>query len=219
VKVFVERESLLGKKEYPHPCLERLKEKFKSKKLTHYRIEFTNQNKFSCDCLLIEKKDFLDLIIEDMEKIETLWGRVEEGIIKKALKILEEEKPLFANLDESEAEKLKNYNLVTLKPIIFLKDKFLWEDIFKAVDYIFFFTANKNEARAYCVKRGAKVIECAAKIHSDLAKGFIRAEIFNCKDLDNFHTLEEAQKKGYLKIVDRDYIVEDGDVINIRFNA
>jgi len=219
VKIFTSQASLLGKKEYKDIRLEKLKEKFKSAKISFYRVEFTNENIFSCDCILIKEDELLDLVIEDMEKIESLWGRVEEKILKKAYQILEKGKPLADSLAEEEINQLKNYNLITLKPVVFLKEKFLWEDIFKAMHLIFFFTANKNEAKAYCVKEGTDIVSCAAKIHTDLAKGFIRGEVFNCQDLDKFSNIEEAKSRGFLKIVGRDYIVNDGDVINIKFKV
>ena len=219
MKIFTFQDSLLGKKEYKDIRLEKLREKFKSAKVSFYRAEFTNEDIFSCDCVLIRKDKLLDLIIEDMEKIESLWGRVEEKILKKVYQTLEEGKPLAGNLTEEEINQLKSYNLVTLRPVVFLKEKFLWEDIFKAMHLIFFFTANKNEARAYCVREGTDIVSCAAKIHTDLAKGFIRAEVFNCQDLDKFSNIEEARSKGLLKTVGKDYIVNDGDVINIKFKV
>ena len=63
------------------------------------------------------------------------------------------------------------------------------------------------------------MLDAASKIHTDLARGFIKAEVVNSKELDSFHNIQEAKAKGILKIVDRDYIVQDGDIIYIRFKV
>ncbi len=90
---------------------------------------------------------------------------------------------------------------------------------YRILNLITFFTANENEARAWTVKRGTKVIEAAGKIHSDMQKGFIKAEVINCDDLFKFSSLTEAKEAGVVRIEGRDYEVKDGDLIYIKFKA
>ena len=69
------------------------------------------------------------------------------------------------------------------------------------------------------VRKGTTAIEAARKIHSDMERGFIRAEVFNCDELDQFSHMNEARQKGLLRVENKDYFVRDGDVLHIRFHA
>ena len=80
-----------------------------------------------------------------------------------------------------------------------------------------FFTAGDDECRAWTVRRGATAPEAAGEIHSDLQKGFIRAEVVSYDDLMALGGLSEARGKGKLRLEGKEYIVQDGDVLNIRF--
>ena len=80
-----------------------------------------------------------------------------------------------------------------------------------------FFTAGQDECRAWTVRRGATAPEAAGEIHSDLQKGFIRAEVVAYDDLMALGGLTEARGKGKLRLEGKEYIVQDGDVLNIRF--
>ena len=81
-----------------------------------------------------------------------------------------------------------------------------------------FFTAGADECRAWTVHRGATAPEAAGEIHSDLQKGFIRAEVVAYDDLMALGGLNECKAKGKLRLEGKEYIVQDGDVVNIRFN-
>lgn len=81
-----------------------------------------------------------------------------------------------------------------------------------------FFTAGEDECRAWTVHRGATAPEAAGEIHTDLQKGFIRAEVISYDDLMMLGSLHEAKTKGKLRLEGKEYIVQDGDVLNIRFN-
>lgn len=224
MKIFTFKEELLGKTVYKDARLQKLKERFNPPKITYYTVEFTNQNRESCHCLLVDEEQLLDLIVEDMEKAEILLTKAEnKDLIQKALAIFERSKPLFFSLTEEEKGLLKNYNFITLKPIVSIEDDIdilsLLEKIFKATSSIFFFTVNKNEARAWLIPEEADILQSAGKIHTDLARGFIRGEVYNIKDLDSFKNPEDARQRGILKIVDKNYVVRDGDVINIKFKV
>jgi ribosome-binding ATPase len=81
-----------------------------------------------------------------------------------------------------------------------------------------FFTVGEDEVRAWTIKRDATAVTAAAAIHSDLAKGFIRAETVAYDDLVTLGGLPQARTAGKLRQEGKTYIVQDGDVINIKFN-
>jgi GTP-binding protein YchF len=83
---------------------------------------------------------------------------------------------------------------------------------------ITFFTAGENETRAWMVAEGTTALQAAGKIHSDIERGFIRAEVMNWRTFLEAGSIAEARKRGLVSIQGKGYIVNDGDVINILFN-
>ncbi len=81
-----------------------------------------------------------------------------------------------------------------------------------------FFTVGEDEVRAWTVQRGATAVAAAGVIHSDLAKGFIRAETVSYNDLIALGGLPQARQAGKLRQEGKTYIVQDGDVISVKFN-
>jgi GTP-binding protein YchF len=86
-------------------------------------------------------------------------------------------------------------------------------------DLITFFTIASNEVRAWSVNKGTTAVKAAGKIHTDMEKGFIRAEGIGFNDLVNCGSIAEARKKGLLRLEGKDYVVQDGDVITFLFNV
>ena len=84
---------------------------------------------------------------------------------------------------------------------------------------ISYFTAGEKEARAWTIRKGAKAPEAASAIHSDLERGFIRAEVIHYNDLVASGSLARGREVGKLRIEGKDYRVQDGDVLLIRFNV
>jgi len=82
-----------------------------------------------------------------------------------------------------------------------------------------FFTAGEDECRAWTIHRGDSAVEAAAAIHSDLARGFIRAEVVGHADLLACGSFGEARKRGLLRSEGKAYAVRDGDVIQVLFNV
>ncbi|MGI6374827.1 MAG: redox-regulated ATPase YchF [Anaerolineae bacterium] len=82
-----------------------------------------------------------------------------------------------------------------------------------------FFTVGEDEVRAWTVRRGATAVEAAGAIHTDLARGFIRAEVLSYDAMIACGTIAEARRQGKLRLEGRDYVVQDGDILNIRFNV
>jgi ribosome-binding ATPase YchF (GTP1/OBG family) len=83
---------------------------------------------------------------------------------------------------------------------------------------ITFFTVVKDEVRAWTIKKGTHAAKAAGKVHSDIERGFIRAEIARYRDLVDLGSMHAIKEKGLLKIEGKDAIIEDGDIINFRFN-
>jgi len=77
----------------------------------------------------------------------------------------------------------------------------------------------KDEVRAWTIKKGDTALEAAGKIHSDLARGFIRAECFSYDDLIKCGSEKALREKGLFRLEGKNYLVKDGDIINIRFNV
>jgi ribosome-binding ATPase YchF (GTP1/OBG family) len=81
-----------------------------------------------------------------------------------------------------------------------------------------FLTTGDKESRAWTVRAGAKAPEAAGAIHSDLQRGFIRAEVIRWDELLEIGSWSKARELGKLRIEGKDYEVQDGDVLEIRFN-
>jgi GTP-binding protein YchF len=90
---------------------------------------------------------------------------------------------------------------------------------YELLGLISFFTIVSDEAKTWPVPNGTTAVKAAGKIHSDIEKGFIRAEVISYEDLVKCESLAEARKKGLLRLEGKNYIVQDGDVITFLFNV
>jgi GTP-binding protein YchF len=88
--------------------------------------------------------------------------------------------------------------------------------IYDALGLITFFTAGENITQAWPLRRGSSALRAADTIHSDIARGFIRAEITHFEDFEKFGDMKAAYSGGAMKLEGKDYVVQDGDIINIR---
>ena len=89
---------------------------------------------------------------------------------------------------------------------------------YRMLEQITYFTAGKNEVRAWEIRKGATAPEAAGKIHTDFEKGFIRAEVFHFDDIDRLGSESLVKEAGRWRIEGRDYVVNDGDIMHFRFN-
>jgi ribosome-binding ATPase len=90
---------------------------------------------------------------------------------------------------------------------------------YRTLGYISFFTVGKDEVRAWSIHAGENAVEAAGAIHSDLARGFIRAEVFSCDDLLSCGSEKLVKQAGKFRLEGKTYIVSDGDILNIRFSV
>lgn len=90
---------------------------------------------------------------------------------------------------------------------------------YETLGLISFFTAGPKEVHAWTLRKGESVVKAAGTIHSDLERGFIRAEVIGCDELLELGSLAAAKKEGKLRTEGKNYITQDGDVIEIRFSV
>jgi hypothetical protein len=99
-----------------------------------------------------------------------------------------------------------------------VKNRFL-RHIYSSLNLITFLTVGTNEVKAWSIPEGTPAAMAAGKVHTDMERGFIRAETICCNDLVELGGFNEAKSAGKLRLEGKDYIVEDGDVLTIRFNV
>ncbi len=91
--------------------------------------------------------------------------------------------------------------------------------LYEVLGQISFFTVVSEEVRAWTIKKGTAALDSAGTIHTDMQRGFIRAEVIAYDDLIQAGHYREAKKKGAVRLEGKDYVVRDGDIINFRFNV
>jgi len=217
-----------GKVKYIDDRVVQLAAKFDPKKVTPFFVEFIKGEFSSADASVVSKEKMFDFLFQDIEKLDSRLSKSEspeeKGLLKKCLSALEKEISL-CNVDFTEKEKdlLKVLAPVSFKPVLAVSEG---EDINSVISkvlnvsgIIFFYTAGKKEVRAWPVKKGLDIVSCAGKIHSDLARGFIKADIINFDKFIALYNMNEAKARGLVSSVGRDYIIQDGDIIDIKFNV
>jgi len=90
---------------------------------------------------------------------------------------------------------------------------------YSALGLISFLTVGSDEVRAWPIKQGTAALEAAGKVHSDIQRGFIRAETFGFDELKEFGSQKALKAAGKIRLEGKDYVVQDGDIINFRFNV
>jgi ribosome-binding ATPase YchF (GTP1/OBG family) len=218
-----------GKIKYRDEIFTKLVEKFQPAKVTPFYFELLAEDYNKANGIAVADESVLDLLIDDIEKIENRLSRAEEErektILEKCLAHLESEKPICdLDLDSDERAYLNALAPTSFKPTLVSKETAmdasdLCRDLMEKAGLMFYYTAGKQEVHAWLVEKGATAVECAGRIHSDLARGFIKAEIVSCDDMMNAHSMNDARSKGYTKLVDRDYVIPENTVLEIRFNV
>lgn len=218
-----------GKVKYNDPRLTALEEKDKPKKVVPFFAEFIRDEMTHVDVIAIPADNILDLLILDLEKIETRLSRVsddqERQLLLKSQELLENETPLCeAGFTSEEAVLVRSADPLSLKPVIMLTEETvatdsLIESALEQSGYMFFYTSGPTESHAWLIRKGSDIISCAARIHSDLARGFIKGDVVTFADYMACHNFNDCKKQGLAKVVERDFVVEPGAVIEIRFNV
>ena len=217
-----------GKAKYHDENLIALEEKDKPKKVTPFFAEFIKEEFVHCDAIVVTKENILDLLIHDMDKLETRMERVsddkEKSLLAACLEKLEGDIPLCdMDLNSDEIKLLELADPFSLKPVVQIEGS---EDVNEIIsltldktNQMFFYTSGPTESHAWLVDKGSDIVTCAGKIHTDLARGFIKGDVVPFEDYMSHHNFNDCKSKGVAKLVERDYIVQPGEVIEIRFNV
>lgn len=217
-----------GKVKYNDAILADLEGKFKPDKVSPYYIELLPDGFEAAEGIAIAREAVLDLLIMDMDKIE---GRLsvaeddaEKAVLSKCYAHLEGEQPVCdLELDAAEREFVNGFGLLSFKPTVIFDDvptpDAVCETVMAKGGLMFFYTAGKKEVRAWFAEKNADAVTCAGKIHTDLARGFIKAEIVSHEKLMTAHNFKDAASQGLTQLVDEDFPIPERTVLEIRFNV
>lgn len=219
---------LEGKVKYHDDKFMELVKKCDPLKVTPFYVEFIRDDLVHADAFVVSAEKVLDLLILDMEKLEGRRDRTEDAgekaLLSRCLEGLEMEVPLCdLALAPEELALIKTLAPLSLKPTLVMGELLAVNEIITRVlakaKMVFFYTVGKKEVHAWPVHYHADIVTCAGKIHTDLARGFIKADIVKYDDFVNVFNMQEARAKKLVYLVDRDYHIEDGDIVEIRFNV
>jgi len=172
---------------------------------------------------LISIKPFVYVFNVEPPEIENEYTRLLEKTLKDEDKVitscvlenealqLAEDSPIMESLEiiNNYFETFPNFQFQSWKLI---------ERIIKKLDYVTFYSIGEtNLNQSWIIKKGSSIVDAAGAIHSDFAKKFICAEISTIDDWRKHRTEESIKSAGKMKVVSRDYIVQDGDIINVKF--
>jgi ribosome-binding ATPase YchF (GTP1/OBG family) len=217
-----------GKVKYTDDRLNALVEKCEPKKITPFYVELVPDEFVKVDVIAVPPDRILDVLILDIEKCEARTERSdsdqEKKLMEKCLACMEQEQPLCdGQFTDEERQILTALGPVSLKPVVCLgHDTDVNDLIALALEKsgtIFFYTAGPKEVHAWPIAKGSDIVACAGAIHTDLARGFIKGDVVGFDDFMACHNFNDCKKKGLVKVVDRGHVVENGDVIEIRFNV
>jgi ribosome-binding ATPase YchF (GTP1/OBG family) len=202
----------------------------KSKKKTYSQVELIAESAIAdADAILSLQPCRADLILRDLEFIDGRLSRCKEEsektLLSKLKSILEKEEFIFsAALNAQEYQVISGYGLFTAKPITLAQDSEL-EDLnnllircVREAGFISFFTTGEKETRSWLIKKDISAHEAAGSVHSDIQKGFIRAEIIGFTDFIQSGGETAAKQAGKMRLEPKEYVMQDADLVNFRFN-
>ncbi len=146
---------------------------------------------------------------EEMNKIGSLI-RKDSSLIQVPLSFEED----MVSLNDDEVNEFRDASEITINNF----DE-IFNNLLKVSNSICFLTAGKKECRSWIVKKESSAVDAAGKIHSDIARGFVRAEVINVEDLLKFSNEREAKEKGLIRGEGKNYIIKTGDVVNFLFSV
>lgn len=230
IAVFSIPDISLGKHNIKDSRLDEVDKITKAKKKTYVQVELVGEDAaLEADAVLVSSEARTDLILKDLEFVETRLSRAEEEqekiLLNKLKAILEKEEFIFkAGLADEEKQVLPRYGLLTNKPVVVAQKEDspdtanLLARALKESGFISFFTTGEKETRAWLVRQGATAWEASGVIHSDIQKGFIRAEIISFADFIQAGGEAQAKQQGKMRLEQKDYVMQDADLVNFRFN-
>lgn len=221
---------VLGKHNIRDPRLDQADKLVEAKKKTYVQADLVEEKEaLESDVIVVTNDIRPDLILKDLEFIETRLSRdpqeAEKGVLLKLRSCLEQEQFVTqAGLSPEQTQAISAHQFYTAKSIVVAaeeelgKPEELFFRAFQESPYTCFFTVGGKENRAWAIRKGATAWEAAGAIHSDIQKGFIRAEIISFEDFVQTGGETGAKRAGKLRLETKDYVMQDCDITNFRFN-
>jgi hypothetical protein len=162
----------------------------------------------------LSAKPMLILVNQPEEDLPPLPKEITDGTMGPYLEIVGKLEMELAQLSPEEADEfMEELGLEALA-----REQVI-QASFRLLGLISFFTANEQEARAWTIKEGNSALKAAGVVHTDMERGFIRAEVVAYDSLEKAGNYAGAQKQGLVHLEGKDYVVQDGDVIFFRFKV
>jgi len=221
---------VLGKHNVKNDSLDQADKLVKSKKKTYPQVELVGEDAaLDADIIIIPKDAKTDLILRDLDFVETRLAKTpqeKEKIILDKMKAALEKENFISNLGltDQEREIISGYGLLTLKPVVIINKEelentgVLLARVLAESGFISFLTVGDKENRAWLIKKGTTAWEAAGAIHSDIQQGFIRAEIISFADFIAAGSENGAKQAGKMRLEQKDYVMQEADLANFRFN-
>lgn len=212
------------------PRLDETHKLVEAKKKAYAQVEVVGDSELvDSDCVVTNEDGALELIFQDLEFIETRLGRdptdEEKAALLKLKARLEDDQTVFnAGVDSADMEALAIHAFSTNKPVVVATEEELAEPgallvrVFKESGWISFLTVGGSENRAWAIPAGTTAWEAGGAIHSDIQKGFIRAEIIGYDDFIEAGGETLAKRADKQRLERKDYVIQDYDLTNFRFN-
>lgn len=220
----------LGKHNLKDPRLDQTHELVEADKKTNAQVDVIAEEDLNdADSILVSAERRPDLILRDLEFVETRLGRdpqpAERAVLEKLKAALEQEQfASQAGLSPDEMQAIAAHSFCTNKPITVATPEELQAPdsvllrAFREAGYICFLTVGGKENRAWPIRKGMTAWEAAGTIHTDIQKGFIRAEIIGFADFIEAGGETQAKRAGKQRLETKQYVVQDYDLTNFRFN-
>jgi hypothetical protein len=220
----------LGTHRIRDPRLDQADKLVKADKKVYAHVDVVGEgDALTADAIVASPDGRLDLIIRDLELAETRLGRgpsdAERAVFQKIKECLESDQVVAkAGLTPGESQAADAHAFFTTKPLVVAEapdvakfDEFLVRVVTEA-GYISFLTVGGSENRAWLVRKGSTAAEAGGAIHTDISKGFIRAEIIGFADLIAAGGETQAKHANKLRVETKVYVMQDYDLVNFRFN-
>lgn len=219
-----------GRHNLKDPRLDRTHELVEADKKTPAQVEVISEEELiDADVLLATTESKADLILRDLEFVETRLGRdpqaAERAVLEKMKGLLESEQLLSkAGLTPEDLQAVAAHSFVTQKPVCVASAEELQDPdalllrAFAEGGFICFLTVGGKENRAWPIRKGQTALEAAGSIHTDMQKGFIRAEIIGYEDFIAAGGETQAKRAGKQRLETKQYVMQDYDLTNFRFN-
>jgi len=221
---------VVGKHNIKDPRLDQAHELVEADKKTYAQVDVVEEKEMpTADAILTSRAALSDLLMKDLDAVETRLGRdpseAEKAVLQKLADALMSEKPLSSvGLTADELQAISAHNFYSNKPVVVAEEAELANPdalmvrAFKESGYISFLTVGGKENRAWPIRAGVTAWEAAGTIHTDIQKGFIRAEITSFADLVEAGGETQAKRAGKQRLELKTYVMQDYDVVNFRFN-